>query len=158
MNWPIFLALPLLLLFVALFIILAALERWRREKHRLELQKAILERVGSVKDFAEFLATEPGERFLGSLAPAQFRPHHRSLGAVRLGIVLLTVGVFLMVALHARFLGSDETTPRPLLLGILLLIGSGLGLLLSAGASFLIGRRLGLMNGQSGGRKKGDAV
>ena len=45
-----FLVISLVFSFVTLLIILAAIERWRREKHRLELQKTILERVGSVKD------------------------------------------------------------------------------------------------------------
>jgi hypothetical protein len=54
--------------FITLLIVLAAIERWRRETHRLELQKAILDRVGSVKDLGEFLITEQGEQFLGSLA------------------------------------------------------------------------------------------
>jgi len=156
MNQPFpieYIVLPLVFAFVMLLIVVAAIERWRREKHRLDLQKAVLERVGSVKDLAEFLTTEQGQRFLTSLAPAQFRTHHRGLWSVRIGIVLLTVGLFLMVALHSLPLGGDP--PRPLLLLLLLFIALGVGMLLSAALSFLIGRRLGLI-GQ--GRSKDDAV
>ena len=123
-------------------LLLSFFGRWLREKQRLELQKTILERVGSVKDLAEFLTTEQGERFLGSLAPTHFRTHERTLWSVRIGVVLLTVGVFLMVAIHTLPLGGSE--PRALLLGTLLLIAAGLGMLLSAAVAFLIGRALGV--------------
>ena len=148
-----YIVLPLVFSFVMLLIVIAAIERWRREKHRLDLQKAVLERVGTVKDLGEFLTTEQGQRFLTSLAPAQFRTHHSGLWSVRIGIVLLTVGLLLMIALHSLPLGGDP--PQPLLLFLLLFIALGIGMLLSAALSFVIGRRLGL-NGQ--GRSKDDAV
>jgi hypothetical protein len=139
--------------FVLVIIVAILVMRSQREKHRVELQKAILERVGSVKDFAEFLTTEQGERFLASLAPAQFSTHHRTLWSVRVGVVLFTIGVFLMVMLHTLPLRGDE--PRTLLLGTLLLIGAGLGMLLSSAVAFLIGRALGV-NGPNS-RKDGAA-
>jgi hypothetical protein len=155
-----YLIVPMAFVIVTIVILLAAIERSRRERHRLELQKAILERVGSVKDLAEFLTTEQGARFLGTLAPTHFRPHHRGLRSVRAGIVLVTMGVFLMVAFHT-FVAGPPGVPileRPLLLGIFLMIGAGLGMLLSAAVSFLIARRLGLGDERSGGLKKDDAV
>src|SRR5688572_33423498 len=105
-----FLVLPLIAAVVIVAMCVLYLERSRREKHRTELQKTILERVGSVKDFAEFLTTEPGERFLGSLSPTHSQPHDPGLWSVRVGVILLTIGLFLMVALHtslfAPFAGS----------------------------------------------------
>lgn len=150
-----FLVLPLIAAVVIVAMCVLYLERSRREKHRVELQKAILERVGSVKDFAEFLTTEQGERFLRSLAPAQFTsPKRRSLTAVKFGINVLTVGLFLNVALHSNFFGSfgEKTPPRPLLMGALLLVATGTGLLLSAAVSFVIARALGV-NGHSRSKK-----
>ena len=158
MNQPFpmeFLVIPLVFSFVIVLLILAAIDRWRRENHRLELQKSVLERVGSVKDLGEFLTTEQGERFLGTLAAPQFRPQLRSLSAVGTGIVFLVVGVFLMFALHTRFLGISEsqTTPPALLLGILLLIAIGVAMLISAVISFFIARRLGLDGSRRNGSK-----
>lgn len=150
-----FLVLPLIAAVVIVAMCVLYLERSRREKHRVELQKAILERVGSVKDFAEFLTTEQGERFLSSLAPAQFTPpKRRSLAAVRFGINVLTVGLFLMVALHSSFFGSfgEKTPPRPLLMGALLLVATGVGMLLAAAVSFVLARMLGV-NGHGGSKK-----
>ena len=147
-----YLVIPLVFLFVMFAIFVAVGERARREKHRLELQKAILERVGSVKDLAEFLTTDQGERFLSSLAPAQFSSHHRGLWSIRIGIVLLFIGLFLMVTVHSV---PGATSGTPLVLMLLLLIGTGVALLLSAALSFVIARRLGL-NGRE--RSKSDSV
>jgi len=147
-----YLVITLVFLFVMFVMHLAVSERARRQKHQLELQKAILERVGSVKDLAEFLTTDQGERFLASLAPAQFSSHHRGLWSVRVGIVLVVVGLFLMVAFHT-VPGADSTAP--LVLMLLFLIGTGIALLMSAALSFVIARRLGL-NGR--GRSKSDSV
>lgn len=156
---PFFLGQLLLGALIIGVVVVVVLERSRRERHRLELQKAILARVDSVKDLAEFLTTEQGQRFLGTLAPTHFRPQDRSLWSVRLGVVVLTVGVFLMVTLHLPIFGPsvDMSPPRPLLLAILLLIAIGLGMLLSAAVSFVIARALGLLNGR-GRSKKDDQV
>lgn len=148
-----FLVLPLITAVVIVAICVMYLERSRREKHRVELQKAVLERVGSVKDFAEFMATEQGERFLAALAPTHFRPHNRGLWSVRVGVVLLTIGVFLMFALHSTWFGpSGESSPPAVLMGMLLLIAAGAGMLLSAAVSFAIARALGV-NGRSRSKK-----
>ena len=152
-----YLVIPLVFAFVMFIIAVIAMARSRREKHRLELQKAILERVGSVKDLAEFLTTEQGERFLASLAPAHFRPHDRGLWSVRAGVVLLTVGVFLMAAFHLPMFGMGATRPPALLVAMLLLIAAGAGMLLSGVVSFLIARRLGIGNGRSRRSHKDDA-
>ena len=150
-----YLVIPLVFAFVMLLIVLAAIDRWRREKHRVELQKAILERVGSVKDLGEFLTTEQGERFLGSLAPSQFRPQLRTLSAVGTGIVFLVVGLFLMFALHTKLLGgsASRSTPPALLMGVLLLVAIGVGMLVSAVISFFVARRLGLDGSRRSGPK-----
>lgn len=147
-----YLVISLVFLFIMFVMYLVVGERARREKHRLELQKAILERVGSVKDLAEFLATAQGERFLTTLAPAQFSSHYRGLWSIRVGIVLLAVGLFLMVAVHT-VPGADTTAP--LMFMLLVLIALGGAMLLSAALSFVIARRLGL-NGRE--KSKTDPV
>jgi hypothetical protein len=161
MNQPFpmeFLVIPLVFTFVMLLIVLAAIGRWRRENHRLELQKSILERVGSVKDLGEFLTTEQGERFLGTLAAPQFRPQLRTVSAIGTGIVFLVVGMFLMFALHTTIFGlsnaNARTPPPALFMGVLLLIAIGVAMLISAVVSFFIARRLGLDGSRRNGSRK----
>jgi len=151
-----YLIIPLVFALVMLLLVLAAQARARRETHRLELQRAILDRVASVKDLAEFLTTQQGERFLSSLSPTHFRTHHRGLWSVRIGVVLVTVGVFVLFGLHTPYFGSRSGPATPLLTLILFVIAVGVGMLLSAVASFMIARALGLSDGRTS--RKGDAV
>lgn len=155
-----FLVVAFLFTTLLVVIIMAAAQRSMREKHRVELQKAILDRVGSVKDLGEFLTTDQGERFLSSLAPAHFQPHHRGLWSVRIGVILLTIGLFLMVAVHSSFFGpfAGNTPPRALLMGSLLLVAAGIGTLLSAAVSFVIARSLLMLDRRGNGSKKDHAV
>jgi hypothetical protein len=148
---------PLILLPIVFVVIVAALGRWQRARHRLDLQKAVLERTNSVKDLAEFLATDQGERFLASLEPAAVDPHRRVLLSIQVGIVLLTVGLFLMTALHTTVFGTFVET-RPLLMAMLLLIATGLGLLISAAASLALARLLGSSRRRDAGPTKDRAV
>ena len=160
-SFPIeYLVITLVFVFVMLVLVLAVFAWVRRERNRRELQKAILERVGSVKDLGAFLTTDEGERFLTSLAPAQFSLHRRGLISVRVGIVILTIGSFLMVALQSNFFEpfDEQTPPRPLLMGALLLMAAGIGMLLSAAASFVIARTLGMLNRRDGGSAKDRSV
>src|SRR4026209_2626611 len=110
------------LAFILILTVLAIVQRFLRERQRVELQKAVLERVGSVKDFAEFLTTQQGERFLASLAPVHFRTHHRGLWSVRIGVVLVTVALVMMFGLHTPLFGSPNGPTTPMLMLILMAI------------------------------------
>jgi predicted Kef-type K+ transport protein len=93
------------------------------------------------------------------MAPGEFRPHQRLLSSIRLGVLLLTMGVSLMFALHTPlFARAGETSPPAILLGIFLLIAAGVGLLLSAGVSFVIARRLGLIEGRNRASSRDDVA
>jgi hypothetical protein len=147
----VFLGPLLIVVLVIVIIVVVAQARARRDRHRVELQKAILERVGSVKDLAEFLTTEQGERFLSTLSPSHFGRERFRLVSVRVGVVLLTIGVFLMVALHSTVFGDLGDTPPPALwLGMVLLVAAGAGMVLSALVAVLIARGLGGRDGASG--------
>jgi hypothetical protein len=66
--------------------------RTRREAQRLELHTRLLDRVGSTREFAEFLATANGQRFLDAITPPATRPQWRLVWGLQGGIVLVTVG------------------------------------------------------------------
>ena len=152
------LGMVLIFITVITVVLIFVYERSRRAAHRVELQKAILERMGSVRELAEFLTTDQGERFLASMAPGEFRPQQRVLASIRFGSVQLTTGVFLMFALHTPFFGRPGEASPPLLLGLFLLTGAGVGLLLSAAVSFVIARRLGLIDRSTSAPTKDDAA
>ena len=116
----------------------AALQaRTRREAQRLEFHMRMLDRMGSAREFGEFLSTEAGQRFLNSLAAETSHPQERVLGYVRAGVVLLFVGpVFLIFGGGSPFFE----------LGVLLFV-LGIGLLVSSFVSYRLARRLGMVNG-----------
>jgi len=81
--------------------------RTRRETQRLELHGRLLDRIGSTQEFAEFLATANGQRFLDAITPPATRPQWRLLWALIGGIVLVSVGI-------AAFLAGRRDIPvRP---------------------------------------------
>jgi len=118
--------------------------RSRRESQRLELQSRILDRVGSAKEFGEFLATEQGQRFLQALTPASSRPEARMLSFVRLGIMLVILGITLLILgwiTGARIPGPDGQIEFLATLSL----ATGLGMLMSVWVSYKLGRKLGVL-------------
>ena len=123
------------------FIVYVVVEwRRRREQQRVELHSKLLDRIGSAREFGEFLSTEAGERFLTGLSSE--RPHERIISAVRGGVIFAVIGVTLVIAAYTGALGNERDD---LLVVAVILVGLGAGLLLAAAASYMIARRLGIM-------------
>jgi hypothetical protein len=123
------------------FVVYVVLEwRRRREQLRVDLHSKLLDRIGSAREFGEFLSTEAGERFLAGLSPE--RPHDRIISAVRGGVVFAVLGATMVIAAYAGALGDERDD---LLIVAIIFTGLGVGLLLAAAASFMIARRFGVM-------------
>jgi hypothetical protein len=128
-------------LFLALAFVAFALlqQKTRREAQRLEVHNKLLERIGSAKEFGEFLSTDAGNRFLTAISPERPKPpHERVLTAVRTGTVLLFVGLALFMGIGERAFGtgSDELAIVPTLA-----TGTGVGLLVAALLSYKLAKR-----------------
>jgi hypothetical protein len=121
--------------------------RTRREAQRLDFQMRLLERVGSAREFGEFLSTEAGHRFLDALTPESARPHARMLAAVRAGVILIVLALGLFAGLENRAFRQN-----PELVGDLVIVAAttGLGLLLAALTSYVLARRLGVLDDEPG--------
>src|SRR5688572_19162123 len=104
--------------------------RTQREAQRLELHTRLLERIGSTREFAEFLASDSGQRFLDAITPPSARPQWRLVWSLQAGIVVFAIGA-------AVFLtgGSFGWT----------LMGIGVALIAAAGASWRVARAFGLV-------------
>lgn len=139
--------------FTVAFCVWVLVNAWqRRSRMRLmsEVNNKLLERIGSVKDFNEFLQTEGGTRFMDSLTVERFttRPQDSILRAVQIGIVLLMLGIgFLGLGSYfsARYAATGDDFEVLTIVGVI--AGSlGLGFLLSAGASFRLAKSLGVLD------------
>jgi uncharacterized membrane protein len=140
-SYVVGLVVPLGFFAMVCFVVYVVVEwRRRREQQRVELHGKLLDRIGSAREFGEFLSTEAGERFLAGLSPE--RPHERIISAARGGVVFAVLGVTLLIAAYAGALGDER---EDLLIVGIILVGLGAGLLLAAAASYMIARRLGVM-------------
>jgi hypothetical protein len=126
-----------------------AWQRHMRLKLMREVNSKLLDRIGSVKDFNEFLQTEGGTRFMDSLTVERLttRPQDSILRAIQIGIVLLVLGLgFLGLGSYfsARYGASGDDFEVLTVVGVI--AGSlGLGFLISAAASFRLAKSLGVL-------------
>jgi hypothetical protein len=134
------------------FVVWVAITGWqRRQRLRLitDFNSRLLDRLGSVKDFSEFLQTEAGAQFMHSMADE--RPtsgtHDRILRAVQLGMILLSLGGGLLFLGEGTSIDDHHTFT---VFGTIALSLSG-GFLLSALASYRLASALGVLHPPSRG-------
>jgi hypothetical protein len=123
------------------FVTWVAFNAWqRRQQVRLltDFNSRLLERIGSVKDFSEFLQTDGGAKFIDRVTAGGTPPDVRMtiLRAVQTGLVLLSLGAGLLLlawSLRARYpFGEFEVFTITGTIAVSL----GIGFLLSGGASY----------------------
>jgi hypothetical protein len=121
----------------------------RRQQLRVmgEFHNKLLERVGTAGELVEFFSTESGTRFLQSLnterSPAGVPV--RILRATQTGIVMGTLGLGLIGygMMHAPSMSRDDA--NALMFFTTIVFSVGVGLLVSAAASWRLSRRMGLL-------------
>jgi hypothetical protein len=132
------------------WVIVDGLRRASQMRNATQFHGRLLERIGSAHEFGEFLATEGGAKFVASLAVEKGRsPHARILTAVQSGLVLLVLGVGIFIFVAEVELGYPA--PENLAFAATVATAIGIGLLLSSLASYVLSRRMGLLNGDRGG-------
>jgi hypothetical protein len=123
--------------------------RWSRIfKLQTDVHGKLIERFGSNQELLTYMDTEAGKRFLEAAPiPIDFEPQQRVPNAVarvlmplQIGIVLALLGSGFLILRHAE---ADMRIPM-LVLGTLFLM-PGLGFILSAGVTWLLAGRLGLI-------------
>ena len=129
------------------FVVWTAATTWqRRQRVKLltDFHTRLLDRLGSLESFSEFLQTPAGTRFMETLsaepAPAG-GPSDRIMRALQSGMVLLSLGVGLLVV--ARYTATD-VHDAVIVVGAIAL-SLGMGFLLSSAASYRVAASLGLL-------------
>ncbi len=128
--------------------------RWNRVfKLQSEVHGRLIDKFGSSQELGAYMETDAGRKFLEA-APiavnvdaAKRMPQvvGRVLTGVQAGIVMVLLGTGCMLLRHVSV---DTETPM-LVIGTLVLM-PGIGFIISAGATWLLAARLGLMPGESG--------
>jgi hypothetical protein len=131
------------------WVVWVAFNGWQRRQHVklvTDFNNRVLERLGSMKEFGEFLQSDGGDRLMKVLTAerAATGPRDRILIAVQTGVVFVTVGLGLFfVAWRAT---GDEHEVLTVISAIVLSLGAGL--MLSSAASFWVARTLGMLEAE----------
>ncbi len=136
---------------IALFVMIAFIVRTmadgRRRREHLktvtEFHNRLLDKLGSVSDFAQFLQTDGGARFLDTLSSERGSsgPRDRIMRSTSAGIILLALGIALLII---GWMMPYDRGAFGVLGGIVLSLG--IGFLLSSAASFRLAKTLGLLD------------
>ena len=126
--------------------------RWLRvSKLQVDMQNKLLERFTSNEEMLAFTQTAAGQRFLESASVIAepgprvlSAPVGRMLWSIQLGIVILVAGVGLQIVSYRLSEYADAITGFQVAGGIV--IALGIGFILSSIGSYLLSRRLGLMD------------
>jgi hypothetical protein len=123
--------------------------RWGRIfKLQSEVHGRLIDKFSSSQELAIYMGTEAGRRFLEAAPiPVGFEPEQRMPNAVarvltplQIGIVLVLLGAGFMLLRHV----SPEAAIPMLILGTVAMM-PGLGFIISAGVTWVLATRLGLM-------------
>ena len=138
------------------FVIWAVMNAWqRRARFRFvsEFSSRLLDRLGSTKDFGDFLQTDGGKMIMDALMGERelTDARDRVLRATQAGIVFIMLGLgFLFLGWRYSFTNHDAFTVLGTVASSL-----GVGFLLSSGATYWLARRLGVLDlgpGRAGSR------
>jgi hypothetical protein len=122
---------------VALIVYVVAQHRSQRAKERAELNAKLIERIGSTKEFGEFLSSEAGDRFLRALNPPLATSRVARIAGF--GVAALVFGV---VLLGAGYTGAFGAARPAFTIMAILSTALGLASVLAAAASHYLVRRL----------------
>ena len=134
------------------WVIADALRQRNQLKVASEFHGKLLDRLSSARDFADFLNTEGGVRFLNSLSGGGPRaPQTRIVRAIVSGIVLLVLGLsmFLFVWFNPT-MWSDAQSGVNFVATIA--VALGIGLILASGVAYVLSSRMGLFDDRKGPR------
>lgn len=133
--------------------------RWGRIfKQNADVHSRIIERFGSNQELLTYMGTDAGKRFLeASPIAMDFTPEQRMPNAVarvltpiQIGVVMALLGAGFMLLRGARAEPDFQTSM--LVLGTIFLM-PGIGFILSAGITWILAGRLGLMPDRTNGTR-----
>ena len=126
------------------WVIFGSVRRYFMAKTKAGLQEKLLERIDSTEALVTMAGSEPGRKFLETLAmegATPDAPFSRILFGVQAGIVLVFFGLAMLFVHHH----IDDPGSGFMITGTGA-IGIGLGFLVAAASSVWVSRRLGLLD------------
>lgn len=139
---------PIALFAMIGWIVFTAVSAGRRKeqlKTIAEFHTKVLEKMGSAKDFGEFLETDGGKRFMGSLTVEGPSAKTRIVRCAEQAVVCLSIGIGFLL------LGSwfEEYRIGMVVIGTII-TACGIGSLISCGSSYFLSKSFGLFEPPEG--------
>jgi hypothetical protein len=129
----------------------------RKERLRVftDFHSKLIDRMGSSNEFAAFLQSDGGRRFLESLSVEKGHPANRIMVAVQTGLVLAALGIGFVLAGEwgvspAAWRGEWEV--NGFRIAGIIFTSTGVGFLLSAVSSYFLAKSLGVLKQAEAGR------
>lgn len=116
-------------------------------KQMTEFNGRLIERIGSVKDFSDFLQSDAGAKFMGSLTVERgsVGPRERILRAAQTGIVFTALGLGFLLLGYSYSLDG-----RVFVVVGVIALSLGVGFMISAGASYSLSKAMGILDRNGG--------
>jgi hypothetical protein len=122
------------------FIIVDGFRRRQQLRLSAEFQTRLLERIGSAREFGEFLGTESGARFLASISADRNAAQMGILRTLQSGIVSLVMGFAVFI------LARGKPYEEGFLVVATISGALGVSLLLASAFSYLLSKRMGMFD------------
>ena len=128
------------------YVIANAFTRRQQFKSTTDLQTRLLDRMGTMGEFSQFLSTEGGQKLLATVGSDGGSAHQRVLRALQSGIVMVCLGIGIFMYLGEVRVEADTYES----IGFVgtVSVAVGLGLLISGYVSLRLSRKMGLINGK----------
>jgi len=122
----------------------------RRQQTRVftEIHSKLLDRIGTAKEFGEFFGSDAGQQFLNSLSSSEAgAPQIRILRSMQTGLVLVLLGIALFLLVTVRSFSIEAVDGFVVIATAATAIGTAL--LISTAVSYVLSKRMGLIERQS---------
>jgi hypothetical protein len=119
-----------------------------------ELQVKLFEKFGTSQELLEYLKTDAGNKFLNAATIEQTKPFGRVLGSMQAGLIFFLLGVALFIVrgtlpTGAFYNATDQLqTGESFLVISLLLLALGIGFVASAGISYWMSKKWGILDSE----------
>ena len=124
------------------WVVFSTIRRLKIARTQAEVHSKLIEKLGSSQEFLTFLDSDSGKQLVASIGIEQPRrePYSRILASVQAGVILLFLGIAFLF-FSGQFANAREGF---FILGGLA-VALGVGFLISAGLSYRLSKKFGLL-------------
>jgi hypothetical protein len=139
------------------FVVVDGYRRRQQTRVYTEFHSKLLDRIGSAKEFGDFFGTDAGDRFLSALSSSDSAaPQLRILRSLQIGLVLLSVGIGFFILLDQRTFSIEAADGLMVMATAAAAVGAAM--LVSSAMSYVLSKRMGLIERSRGKRDQNATV